>query len=128
MPSGRVSLILMFVIALALLLIDCAPRPPARPSSVPASATWAGGADGGMWYDCSEDVATRSNKCSILFDPGGNLLITARYQLQGSQRAAKKDELRGMTLGGQPWGSVIYLDGNKELHAIEILYYNKDVK
>jgi hypothetical protein len=33
-----------------------------------------------------------------------------------------------MTLGGQPWGSVIYLDGGKELHAVDILAYNRDVK
>lgn len=128
MASHGVSSIHMVVIPLALLLMGCAPRPSVRPSNVPASAIWSGGADGGMWYDCSEDVAARSNKCSIFFDPGGYLLITARYQLQGSQRAAKKDEFRNMTLGGQPWGSVIYLDGSKELHAIEILYYNKDVK
>jgi hypothetical protein len=123
-----VCVILVVMTSLTLLLVGCAPRPPVRPSSVPASAIWSGGADGGMWYDCVDDVATRSNKCSIFFDPGGYLLITARYQLQDSQRAAKKYEFRKMTLGGQPWGSVIHLDDGKELHAIEILYYNKDVK
>jgi len=121
-------LILMVLTLLALLPVGCAHRPPARPNGVPSSAIWAGGADGGMWYSCTEEVATQSNKCSIFFDPGGNLLITARYQLQAPQRAAKKDEMRQMTLGGQPWGSVIYLAIGKELHAVEILYYNKDVK
>jgi hypothetical protein len=128
MSSRGVSSMLTVVIPLDFLLMGCAPRPPVRPSNVPASAIWSGGADGGMWYDCSTDVAARSNKCSIFFDPGGYRLITARYQLQGSQRAAKEDEFRNMTLGGQPWGSVIYLDAGNELHAIEILYYNKDVK
>lgn len=112
----------------ALLLLGCEPRPPARPSGVPASAIWWGGPDGGMWYDCTDDVASSSNKCSIFFDPGGDLLITARYRLQDSQTLVKKDEFRKLTVGGRPWGSIIYIEGGKELHAIDIEFYNKDVK
>jgi hypothetical protein len=81
-----------------------------------------------MWYDCSEGAEARSNTCSIYFDPGGRLLITARYRLRGAQRAAAKDEFRGMVLGGEPWGYLISLEGGKELYATDVLFYEKGVK
>lgn len=32
---------------------------PPRPANVPVDATWAGGADGGMWIDCDEGDTER---------------------------------------------------------------------
>jgi hypothetical protein len=40
-------------VAAGFLILACTKTsPPPRPASVPKSATWAGGSDGGAWIDC----------------------------------------------------------------------------
>ena len=42
-----------FLICILLGLVGCSGSPdPARPNSLPSTAVWAGGADGGAWIDC----------------------------------------------------------------------------
>ncbi|TBR36046.1 MULTISPECIES: hypothetical protein [Dyella] len=45
------------------------PAPPDRPSNVSASARWAGGSDGGAWYDCSQHAANVV-RCALYWDNG----------------------------------------------------------
>ena len=76
--------------------------PPARPSSVPAAAAWAGGLDGGGWVTCSSDSA-EYNTCSI-YDKEGRTLGPARYTLKDVARAANTSELKYTYLTGKAIG------------------------
>jgi hypothetical protein len=45
---------ILLITALAVFAVGCSePASPARPSNVPATAQWYGGADGGAWIDVS---------------------------------------------------------------------------
>lgn len=46
---------------------------PERPSSVPHTAVWAGGADGGAWIECSVDREKNANWCTVWNDQTGEV-------------------------------------------------------
>jgi len=60
-------------------VISCSYDPHARPSSVPVSATWAGGADGGAWIDCKY-IHGLMYRCAV-FDNQGELWSEGNYAL-----------------------------------------------
>ena len=74
------------VLVLAPFLTACSCEPPARPASVSANASWAGGPDGGGWIDCrvSDGAAYR---CTI-FDDQGELWSSGRYKLDRPRAGA----------------------------------------
>lgn len=52
---------------------------PGRPASVPASAVWAGGMDGGMWYDCRAKV--KNYECVTYHEENGSVLDRGEYAM-----------------------------------------------
>jgi len=52
--------------------------PAARPLSVPASATWSGGEDGGNWFDCARQ-ADASYRCAVYADVTGEKISDGLY-------------------------------------------------
>jgi hypothetical protein len=106
------------------LLVGCqtAPKIPRRPATVPPSAFWSGGLDGGAWYDCSEDKHARANTCAIYSDRDGRLWIKARYRLKGDNRSATKEEFLNPVIDHIPDATEIYLHGGKKLVAFQVLY------
>lgn len=66
------------------LMFACKPTPvlaPPKPPSVPASAVWAGGADGGAWIDCTAMSSKRRYKCSVWNDFGDPWIRSGDYLL-----------------------------------------------
>jgi hypothetical protein len=94
----------------AALATSCMRYPPDRPRTIPASARWAGGWDGGGWVDCSAGTAVEFNVCHI-YDETGKLGLIARYRLKGLNRAALPSELRYRYVTGE----VIGLENGLEL-------------
>jgi hypothetical protein len=93
-----------------------------RPSSVPQTAIWSGGGDGGAWFDCKQNSSAHTTDCAIYSDRDGTLLIRARYQLAGTKRGATVEEFRDPYIDRIPNATTIYLARNKELLATEVLY------
>lgn len=66
---------------------------PARPASVPATAVWAGGADGGAWLDCVALERTPNRyRCTAYEDHAGSVWAEGEYVLRSVhwQEAKKK--------------------------------------
>jgi hypothetical protein len=68
-------------------------RTPGRPARVPETAVWNGGADGGVWVDCREDIKRDVNICAVYDEWKGELIIDGDFQLVGKNRAARRDEM-----------------------------------
>jgi len=94
---------------------------PSRPATVPVSAMWSGGKDGGAWYDCSFTPGESTNLCAI-YSERGALWVRASYEIKGQRRAATKEEFRNPGINYIPHATEIYLSGNKTLVAVKILY------
>ena len=94
---------------------------PSRPATVPLSAIWSGGKDGGAWYDCSFTVGESTNLCAI-YSERGVLWFRASYEIKGQHRAATKEEFRDPGIDYIPHATEIYLSGSKTLEAVKILY------
>jgi len=94
-------------------MIGCyRPYPPERPKGVPASASWAGGVDGGGWVTCSADRGDY-NICTI-YNEEGRTPGPDHYRLKGLNRAARLGELRYSYVTGKAIG----LEGGLELIQI----------
>jgi hypothetical protein len=68
--------------------------PPPKPSLVPASAVWAGGPDGGSFIECDVGAQHNVNRCLAYKEFTGDVTGGGFFQLSGSARAARLDELR----------------------------------
>ncbi len=79
---------------------------PVRPSVVPASAVWAGGADGGVFIDCSPSRRGEPNPCTVYNDGNGDVYMSGKYVLKGQERGATAEELKFEAADG----SRIYLE------------------
>lgn len=100
-------------------------KSPGRPQNVPLSAIWSGGLDGGVWFDCREDIQNNSNECAIYSDQKGELWIKARYQLQEERRMATPSEFRDPYVDHFPDATVIHLANHKKLVATKVFYVRK---
>jgi len=118
---------LSILAALTVFLSGCSSsvKPPGRPGAVPTSAIWSGGADGGAWYDCSENRRSNVNECAIFSDEG-KLWIRAQYKLKNQNRAATKEEFRHPWIDHIPDAKEIHLDDGKILIAVQVLYTAPD--
>lgn len=84
---------------------------PERPPSVPTTAIWSGGPDGGNWFDCDSKNNSEYNYCTVYADVTGVVLETGHYQLRDEKRAAAKSELQYAYYSE----GEIYLKNNKVL-------------
>lgn len=62
---------------------------PERPSGVPAGAYWAGGADGGNFYDCRFEAGAMS--CTIYDDRSGRRSFEGRFELTDWEQLKYRD-------------------------------------
>jgi len=74
---------------------------PPRPSSVPTSATWAGGVDGGSFFECDTDTTNNINRCLVYNDHTGDVAGGGFFRLADTNRAATHDELRFQFFDGE---------------------------
>jgi hypothetical protein len=77
-------------------LLGCkaAHRPPVRPTSVPETAIWSGGAEGGAWIDCQIGNERNANHCTVYNDQTGDVWKTGFFIIRGENRAASREELK----------------------------------
>jgi hypothetical protein len=75
-------------------LLAGAQHAPARPSGVPASAVWVGGADGGAFFDCVPSYSGEPNPCTVYNDGNGDVYMSGKFVLEGQGRGATANELK----------------------------------
>jgi hypothetical protein len=109
---GRKVLMVIGISALLTALSSChnAPslEPTTRPSGVPSTALWAGGADGGAYIECSVNEERNVNHCTVWNDYTGQVAESGDFRLVKENRAATNTELRFRGVAG----GVIFLEGN----------------
>jgi len=93
-----------------LMLTYCEPSPPKRPSTVPASAVWAGGADGGDWIDCR--AGRDSNPCTVYNDQTGEVELAGEFILEDTRQPVPLGDLQ---YAGGTDGERIYLKDGRRL-------------
>ncbi len=74
---------------------------PSRPSVVPSVAVWAGGVDGGSFFECDTDTTHNVNRCLVYNDHTGDVEGGGFFRLADTNRAATRDELRFQFFGGE---------------------------
>ncbi|HYM76334.1 MAG TPA: hypothetical protein VE377_10190 [Candidatus Dormibacteraeota bacterium] len=94
------------------LLIGCT-HAPKRPDTVPASAIWSGGPDGGAFIDCAPSQNGETNSCTVYNDGNGDVYMSGKFSLKGQGRGARADELKY----GDADGTHIHLQDNRILEA-----------
>ncbi len=87
-------LVFMWLFVVALVLSGCRPIVSKRHAGIPESAVWAGGYDGGAWFNCDVDQDRKVNRCRVYGEQSGELLIQADFRLKRLGRAATRSELR----------------------------------
>ena len=92
-------------IAATLWLTTCTShaKPPVRPTSVPPSAVWTGGADGGAFIDCRVR-RDGLDDCTVYNDGTGDVWMKGTFELKGSVRGATDSELRYSFADGEGIG------------------------
>jgi hypothetical protein len=85
---------LVWLIALALSACTSKATAPSKPSLVPIAAVWAGGVDGGSFFECDVDTEQNVNRCLVYNDHTGDVEGGGFFQLSGVHRAARLDELK----------------------------------
>jgi len=105
---------LLFVIMPTALLLGCKRHAPARPAGVPASAVWAGGEDGGAFFECTPSQKGEPNACTVYNDRTGAIYMSGRFVLRGETHGAKADELKYESADGNK----IYLEHNLVLNPL----------
>jgi len=76
--------------------IGCKSRPtaPSRPPIVPNAAVWAGGLDGGSFFECDVDSQNDVNRCIVYNDHTGDVVGGGYFRLRGVNHAARRSELQ----------------------------------
>ena len=74
---------------------------PAKPSGVPPNAVWAGGVDGGSFFECDTDTTHNVNRCLVYNDYTGDVAGGGFFRLADANRAATRDELRFQFFDGE---------------------------
>jgi hypothetical protein len=98
-PMKRVSTFLFLALALA----SCTtskPKAPPRPALVPDTAVWAGGVDGGNFFECDVDGQDNVNRCLVYNDYTGDVDGGGFFRLSGLNRPARADELQYLFFDG----------------------------
>ena len=72
--SFKIALsVLVVIVALVGFGLSRKQKPPKRPASVPLSAVWVGGPDGGVWVEVKGIVNDKTIDCGIYNDQTGGL-------------------------------------------------------
>jgi hypothetical protein len=79
-----------------------------RPSKVPQSAVWVDG----TFIDCSVDIQSKANRCTVYKDGSGEILAEGLFVLDNTDKGADNSQLRFVAFGEQG----IYLDDLQILH------------
>lgn len=66
---------------------------PERPPSVPETAVWAGGVDGGAWIECSVELEQKANWCTIWSDQTGEVWARTSFVLRDTGKPVSDTEL-----------------------------------
>lgn len=69
-------------------------RQPQRLPSIPETATWAGGVDGGAWISCEVDESQSANWCTVWDDQTGEVSARTHFVLRDGGGAVASRELR----------------------------------
>lgn len=98
-------------LAVWMALLGCKRAEPFRPPSVPQSAVWAGGIDGGAFFQCTPSAHQEANFCTVWEDSNGEVYMKGRYLLEVERRGATASELKYVAADGNR----IYLANEKIL-------------
>lgn len=52
---------------------------PERLSGIPSTAVWAGGPDGGAWFECFVDTSRNANWCTVWDDQSGRVIARTQF-------------------------------------------------
>lgn len=106
----------IFVMGLISLLFFWRPfYPPEKPLSVPSTAKWDGGPDGGNWIDCvALKDSTNRFFCTVYEDQKGKVLYKGAFKLAGKQTSIS--DLRNLL--GVYSGDHIYLKDGRQMITV----------
>ena len=103
-----------FLMLVCVFLVSCkSDGPKIRPSSVPLSAVWAGGPDGGGYIDCVPSQKGEANPCTVYNDGTGDTWMSGAFMLD-SQRGASAAQLKYSGSDGEK----IFLENNLVLSPV----------
>lgn len=112
-----IIIVLFLVIAVIYMLFSIKTKEIKRPNSVPVTAVWDGGADGGNWIDCKVvDSTNNIFYCTVFDDYSGEIIFQSTMKLKGKN--TKLVELNNLL--GVYSGDEIYLKDNRKLKEINI--------
>lgn len=77
---------------------------------------WAGGADGGAFFQCVPSQKGEPNACTVYNDSTGAIYMSGKFVLQEQRRGAKADELKYESADGNK----IYLKHNLILSPLSL--------
>lgn len=104
------------VVSIVLYITKKTMQKPEKPKTVPRTAIWDGGIDGGNWIDCKyADSLNNTFYCVVYEDYRGKILYEGIMKLEGEK--VRLGELQ-KTLGIYS-GDEIYLKNNKKLISVE---------
>lgn len=73
---------IIFSFFLVFLLVNCGTNKRTKPKDIPETAFWAGGVDGGQWYQIdSIDMQNNTILCKIYNDNNGELVADRKFKL-----------------------------------------------
>lgn len=78
---------------IAFAIWSCRVHPPDRLPGISPSATWVGWIDGGAWIECSLELGSRSNWCTVWDDQLGHVISRTEYVLRNSGLPAPVEAL-----------------------------------
>ena len=90
----KITLIILCLLTMKTIGCKSKVEAPPRPPLVPATAVWAGGVDGGNFFECDVDEKHSVNRCLIYNDSTGDVNGGGFFQLSGLHRAAQANELK----------------------------------
>jgi len=73
MQKRAICLMIFSVLTFFISCKDVTPKPPKRVAGIPEQATWAGGVEGGNWFEITKVVSVNTFKIRIYNDYSGNL-------------------------------------------------------
>jgi len=94
MTFFKFRLLVVFLSVTSAISAGCKQQAPSRPKGVPASAVWAGGVDGGAFFECAPSRQGEPNTCTVYNDRTGEVYMKGKFVLAGQSRGAKADELK----------------------------------
>ncbi len=123
-----IIIVLFLIIAVIYMVFSSKTKEIKRPTSVPVTAVWDGGADGGNWIDCKVvDSTNNIFYCTVFDDYSGKIIFESTMKLQGkTTNLVELNNLLGIYSGNK-----IYLKDKrtlKEVVAPDSLSYEEKVK